>query len=77
MKVKIGIAETDRVVEIETDSPEEIKAIFEAAFQNGTAILWFEDVKRRLVGIARDKVAFIEIDTPAVGRSVGFAPSSS
>jgi hypothetical protein len=77
MKVKIAIADTDRVVEIEADNPEEIRAMFEAAFQNGTAILWFEDVKRRLVGIARDKVAFIEIDTPSVGRSVGFAASST
>jgi hypothetical protein len=77
MRVKIGIADADRVVEIETEDAEAIRTKFEGAFQNGTAILWFEDVKRRLVGIPREKVAFIEIDAPSAGRSVGFAPSSS
>lgn len=76
MKVKIGIADADRVVEIETDDPEALRSTINAAFTSGTTMLWFEDTKKRLVGIPRDKMAYVEIEQEADSRSVGFARAS-
>jgi hypothetical protein len=39
-------------------------------------MLWFEDTKKRLVGIPRDKLAFVEIEQESGARSVGFARAS-
>lgn len=76
MKVKIGIVDADRVVELETDDPEALKKTIDAAFASGTSMLWFEDTKKRLVGIPRDKLAFLEIEQESDSRSVGFARAS-
>ncbi len=72
MKVRIGVAEADRVVELEVDDPGELRRTIDAAFFTGDSILWFEDTRQRLVGIPRDKVAFVEIEQEAEARSVGF-----
>lgn len=76
LKVKIGIADAGRVVEIETDDPESIRTTVDAAFSAGTTVLWFEDTKKRLIGIPRDKVAYVEIEQETDARSVGFARAS-
>jgi hypothetical protein len=76
MKVKIGIAEADRVIEIEVDEAGALKETLEEAFSGGPSVLWFEDIKHRMVGIPRDKIAFIEMESEAEGRKVGFAPAA-
>jgi hypothetical protein len=76
LKVKIGIADADRVVEIETDDPGALRKTIDAAFASGTTVLWFEDTRKRLVGIPRDKVAYVEIEQEVESRSVGFARAS-
>ncbi len=72
MKVRIGVADTDRVVEVEVDDPAEMRRKIDAAFFASEAILWFEDTRKRLVGIPRDKIAFIELEQEPDARSVGF-----
>ncbi|HEU4749494.1 MAG TPA: DUF3107 family protein, partial [Acidimicrobiia bacterium] len=72
MKVRIGVADTDRVVEVEVDDPSEMRRKIDAAFFGGDAILWFEDTRRRLVGIPRERIAFIELEQEPDARSVGF-----
>jgi UPF0288 family protein (methanogenesis marker protein 3) len=76
LKVKIGIVDADRVIEIETEDPEALRNTVDAAFVSGTSMLWFEDTKKRLVGIPRDKLAFVEIEQESGSRSVGFARAS-
>ena len=76
MKVKIGVADADRVVEVETDDPSGIRQMIDKAFASGDEVLWFEDIKKRIVGIPRSKVAFVEIEQEAESRSVGFARAS-
>lgn len=75
MKVRIGIAETDRIIELEVEDPKEFEASVEEAFSADGSLLWFEDTKRRRVGIPRRRIAFIEIETEAERQSVGFSPS--
>lgn len=77
LKVKIGVADADRVVEIETEDPDSIRQMIDNAFATGDEVLWFEDTKKRLVGIPRNKVAFVEIEQEPDARSVGFARASS
>jgi hypothetical protein len=75
--VKIGIADTNRVIELEADTAEAIKELMEEAYSTGRSILWFEDTKSRLVGVPLEKVAYVEIDQESASRQVGFARSGS
>jgi hypothetical protein len=76
LKVKIGVADADRVVEVETDDPAAFRQRIEQSFASGEAVLWFEDTRKRMVGIPREKLAFVEIEQEAEARSVGFARAS-
>jgi hypothetical protein len=71
MKVKIGIAESSRVVELEIDDVESFEKMLEGEFGAGPGLIWFEDTKDRRIGVPKDRIAFVEIDTEA-DRPVGF-----
>ncbi|HEX5721148.1 MAG TPA: DUF3107 domain-containing protein [Acidimicrobiia bacterium] len=75
MLVKIGVADTNRVIELEAESAESIKTVLEEAYSTGKSILWFEDTKSRLIGVPLEKVAYVEIDQESDSRQVGFARS--
>ena len=72
MKVKIGIADTERVIELRVDDATEFEATVESYFKGDGALLWFDDDEGRRVGVPRDRVAFVEIDRGDGGRRVGF-----
>ena len=76
MKVRIGVADSDRVVEIEAEDGAAIKQEVDEAFGSGHPILWFEDTKNRMVGIPTGKVAYVEIDQQLEPRAVGFSPGA-
>jgi hypothetical protein len=73
LKVRIGVADSNRVVEVETDSGTSVKKEVDEAFGAGSPILWFEDTKHRLVGIPTGRIAYVEIDQEGEARSVGFS----
>ena len=75
MKVRIGVADTNRVVEFEVDDPDAFEATADRAFAGGDKLLWIEDAKQRRIGIPVARVAYIEIETQAALPSVGFAPT--
>jgi hypothetical protein len=75
VNVRIGIAETSKVVELEVDDPAAFETSLEEAFAADTALLWFEDSKKRRVGIPRDRFGFVEIDQAGNRQAVGFAGS--
>ena len=74
MKVRIGIAETNKVVEFDVDDPAAFEESVESTYSGESSLLWFEDSRRRRVGIPRERLGFVEIETDADNRSVGFAP---
>lgn len=76
MRVRIGIAESDRVVELDVDDPAAYEREIEEAFSGDSALIWFEDAKKRRVGVPRQRIAFVEIETQSELPSVGFAPAS-
>lgn len=72
MKVRIGVVESTKVVELEVDDPAEFEQSFTAALEGTEALVWVEDAKSRRVGIPRDKVAYVEIETEDGKTAVGF-----
>ena len=74
MKVRIGIADTNKVFEIEIDEVKAFQAEMERAVSDG-GLAWFTDTKGRTVGVPAQSVAFVEIDAVDGGPSVGFAPA--
>lgn len=74
MKVRIGILETDKLVEIEVDDVKGFKKEIERAVRDGD-LAWFTDSKGRSVGLPARNVAFIEIEDADEGQQVGFAPA--
>ena len=76
MKIKIGIAHTNRVIEIESQDAEEVRSRIEDAFAGSQPMVWLEDSDGTRIGIPRDMLAFVEFES-ADGRSgVGFAAGS-
>jgi hypothetical protein len=72
LKARIGIAETNKVVELEVADPTEFESQVESAYAGDSSLLWFEDSKKRRVGIPRDRLGFVEIDIDADRTAVGF-----
>jgi hypothetical protein len=74
MKVRIGIADTDKLVEIEIENADEFKSEVERAVEEG-GLGWFTDTKGRSVGIPAKNIAFVEIEDTDRASTVGFAPA--
>ena len=74
MRVRIGVAETNKVVEIEIEEVSSFKKELERAVAAGE-LAWFADSRGRTVGIPARQVAFVEIEDTESGPAVGFAPA--
>ena len=71
MEVKIGVQHAQRELVIDSDStPEDIEAkVVEAV--SGGGVLRLSDVKGRTVVVPADKIAYLELGSPA-SSTVGF-----
>jgi hypothetical protein len=76
VKVRIGIADSTKVVELDVEDAEDFETGFAAAVGGDEVLVWVEDIKKRRVGIPRERVAYVEIETDDARQSVGFGPSS-
>jgi hypothetical protein len=74
MRVRIGIADTDKLVEIEIEDVSSFKKELERAVA-ASELAWFTDSRGRTVGIPTRQVAFVEIEDTVGGPAVGFAPA--
>jgi hypothetical protein len=75
MKVRLAIADSSRVVELEVDGAE-FESMVEGAFGGEAPLLWVEDVKERRVGIPTARIAYVEIESQEGPPTVGFASGS-
>ena len=76
MDVRIGVTYSPKEMELElgddADGDKLVKEI-EAAMSGGPGhVLWLTDRRGRRVGVPIDKVAYIELGSPAEERRVGF-----
>ena len=71
MEIKIGIQNTARELNLESNQPaDEVEAAVHAAFKDG-GVLTLVDEKDRKVLVPADKIAYVELGEPT-GRRVGF-----
>lgn len=76
MKIKVGIAHTNRVIEIDSQDAGELRSHIEEVFSGSQPMVWLQDTDGTRIGIPREMLAFVEFQS-AEGRSgVGFAPGS-
>jgi hypothetical protein len=72
MEVRIGVVHTPKELTLELDgSPEDlVKSVEKALSDEG--VLWLTDNHGRKVGIPAERVAYVEIETDASTKRVGF-----
>lgn len=74
MRVRIGIADTDKLVELDVDDVEAFTSEMERAVVDG-GLAWFTDSKGRTVGVPGRNVAYVEMEDQGKAKTVGFAPT--
>ena len=74
MKVRIGISNTDKMIELEVDDAKTFKKEIEKAVETGS-LGWFTDSKGRSVAVPANNIAFIEVEDAEGETQVGFAPA--
>ncbi len=75
MDVRIGVTQSPREIEVEladNTSADELVAKIDAAVTKATGMLWLTDKRGRHVGIPAAKLAYVELDSGAETRRVGF-----
>ncbi len=75
MDLKIGIAESPQVIDIELPMDvdrDALKADLEAKLADDDAVFWVTDRKGREVGIPADRISFVQIGAADGERQIGF-----
>lgn len=78
MDIRIGVSQHPREIEVEVadgTSADELVAMVEAAIEKASGMLWFSDRRGRKIGVPSSKLAYVELDTSAETRRVGFGAS--
>jgi hypothetical protein len=73
--VRIGVTQAPREIEVEladNTSADELVAKIDAAVSKGSGMLWLIDKRGRRVGVPAAKLAYVELDSGAETRRVGF-----
>jgi hypothetical protein len=74
VRVRIGIGDTTREIELDVADADALIAEIEGAFDGEKAMLWFTDVGERRIGVPTSRIAYVEVE-PEQKVSVGFTPS--
>jgi hypothetical protein len=75
MDVRIGIAESPQVIEIELENDvdrDALKAEVEGALAGKSKVLWLTDRKGKELAIPSAQIGFIELGTSDAERKIGF-----
>jgi hypothetical protein len=73
--VRIGVTNTMREIDLDVDDSierDQLKDHIEKALSSDDGVLWIADKRGREVAIPSGKVAYVEIGSPADGRTIGF-----
>ncbi|NIA26167.1 MAG: DUF3107 family protein [Gammaproteobacteria bacterium] len=62
MRVRIGIADTPREVELDIDDADAFVTMLEAAHSNSEAFVWVDAADGKRVGIPVSRLGFVEIE---------------
>lgn len=72
MKVRIGVVDTGKVIEVDVEDTKTFEVDLVEAFSKGVGMIWFDDTDARRVGVPADKIAFVEIQQTRDRKAVGF-----
>lgn len=73
MEIKVGVVYTAKELRVETDGNVDAAVTsIEEALKKGDAVVWFNDVSGRRIGIPSDKIAYIEVAENDENKRVGF-----
>lgn len=75
MDVRIGIADSPQVIEVELENDVDrdvVKADVEAALNGKSKVFWLTDRKGKDLAIPVDQISFIEIGSSDTERKIGF-----
>lgn len=75
MKVKIGVADAAKLVELEVEDVAAFQETIDEALTAG-GMAWFTDTKGRDIGIPSSRIAFVEVESTDAMKTVGFGPGS-
>ncbi len=76
MQVRIGVLQSPREIEVDVDVDDDGQSLADditKALGGKDPVLWLVDRRGRRVGVATDKVAYVEIASEAGDRRVGFS----
>ena len=74
MDVRIGLIQNVKELEVQLDDAADVGALrkqVDAALKDGST-LWLTDRRGRQVGVAAEKLAYVEIGSPDDERRIGF-----
>ena len=74
MDVRIGLIQNTKELELQLEDDADAAALrqqVDAVLKDG-GTLWLTDRKGRQVGVAAEKLAYVEIGSPDDGRRIGF-----
>ncbi|MEM7341673.1 MAG: DUF3107 domain-containing protein [Actinomycetota bacterium] len=75
MDVRIGIAQSGQILEIELAEDadrDEVKARLDAVLAGTEQVLWLTDRKGKDTGVSAERVSFIELSSADTDRRIGF-----
>jgi hypothetical protein len=76
VQVRIGVQQTPREIEVEIDVDDDGDALvaqISKALGGDEPVLWLVDRRGRRVGVATDKLSYVEIGSDVGDRRVGFS----
>lgn len=75
MDVRIGIADSPQVIEVELDDDADrvaLKKEVEAVLSGKDKILWLTDRKGKELAVPAEQIGFVELGTADADRKIGF-----
>ena len=74
MRVKFGMADTAREIDVDVDDAESLMTEFEAAVGGGeNRVLWVTDEDGRRHGLVVDKIVYVDVEAEKPRTGVGFS----
>ncbi len=76
MQVRIGVLHSPREIEVDVDVDDDGQSLVDditKALGGKEPVLWLVDRRGRRIGVATDKVSYVEIGSDVGDRRVGFS----
>ena len=76
MQVRIGVQQTPREIEVEVDVDDDGQGLADQITKSlggDEPVLWLTDRRGRRVGVATEKISYVEIGSDVGDRRVGFS----